>query len=233
MNQSDLTDILPSHDVLNPRIWQGNVLRKDVQLHLLKIAKSFYDYIGVEDLSLHDITLSGSNASYNYNDRSDLDCHLVASISDACHDILAELYSAKKALFNSDHDITIYGHSVEVYVQDKELPHISNGIYSVLRGKWIKEPLKIQVEFDATNIMHKYDDIAETIDAAVTSKNIELIDKLIQSIKTMRVAGLGSSGEYGVENLTFKLLRNNGLIEKLYSQRLQSQDDDLSLPQSA
>jgi hypothetical protein len=78
---------------LNPKLWDNNQLIPEVRVQLLKIARHFADFLNVKRLNLRDITISGSNAAYGYNDSSDLDLHLVADIAT---DEMAELYDAKK-----------------------------------------------------------------------------------------------------------------------------------------
>jgi hypothetical protein len=45
----------------------------------------------------------------------------------------------------------------------------------------------------------------------------------------MRSAGLSREGEFSVENLTFKALRNNGYIQKIRQYQNTAYDNDLSL----
>ena len=45
----------------------------------------------------------------------------------------------------------------------------------------------------------------------------------------MRQAGLDKNGELGPENLAYKMLRTQGLIEKLYTARTAAKDQQLSL----
>ena len=45
----------------------------------------------------------------------------------------------------------------------------------------------------------------------------------------MRQTGLEKSGEYGVENLTFKLLRNTGAMDRLWQASVAATDKELSL----
>jgi hypothetical protein len=64
-------------------------------------------------------------------------------------------------------------------------------------------------------------------------ETIEEIDSCIKSIKKKlkkyRKSGLDSSGEFGLENLVFKVLRRNGYIEKLYNVPTKLIDKKLSL----
>ena len=47
----------------------------------------------------------------------------------------------------------------------------------------------------------------------------------------MRSAAVKKGGEFSVENLAFKILRNEGYIEKLHNAFTQHQDSELSLAQ--
>ena len=229
MNISDLDQLVTYHSKLNPDLWRNNRLRPEVRLQLFRIAKAFIEFIEVDDLRLTDITISGSNASFNYNDNSDIDLHLIADVNGPCAANLKELFLAKKSLFNDQYDISILGHAVEVYVQDSDQPHISNGVYSVYNDKWVKQPEKITDKPDTTNIEHKYEYFKAEIDQAIDSADSTTIDRLKKRIKTMRQSGLEKTGEYGVENLTFKLLRNSGDIDRLSKAKQQATDKQLSL----
>jgi hypothetical protein len=60
-------------------------------------------------------------------------------------------------------------------------------------------------------------------------KVIRRVEGLLDKIKIMRSAGLESGGEYSPENLTFKVLRREGYIEKLMDLRDKSYDKSLTL----
>lgn len=229
MRISDLDQLVHFYKTLNPDIWHNNHLRPEVRLALFRIAKAFVKFINVKDLSLKDITLSGSNASYNYNDNSDIDLHLIVDVNKPCEADLKELFLAKKSQFNDQHDIDILGHTVEVYVQDSDQPHISNGVYSVFNDSWLKKPQHITADPDSTNIEHKFNQLDNDIKQAIQSGDKNTIDKLKDKIKKMRQTGLEKSGEYGVENLTFKLLRNTGAMQRLWDAGIAATDKELSL----
>ena len=229
MRVTDLDKLVNFHSKLNPDIWAGDRLRPEVRLHLFQIAKAFVQFIDVKDLRLTDITISGSNASFNYNDASDIDLHLIADVNGPCEENLQALFMAKKSMFNDQYDINILGHTVEVYVQDSDQPHISNGVYSVYNDAWIKHPERITVKPDTTNIEHKYSYLKAEVDQAIDSGDPATMERLKKRIKTIRQAGLETSGEFGVENLTFKLLRNAGDIDRLWQAGQQATDQELSL----
>lgn len=229
MRAGEISKLVNFKDQLNPDLWENNHLRRDVELKLLQIAKAFIKFINIKDLKLTDISFSGSNASYNYNDHSDIDLHLVVDMSTPCGTELKELYQSKKSLFNDQHDISIKGHPVEVYVQDSRETHISNGIYSVAADRWIKQPKKITATPDTTNVEHKYDYLKNQIDSAIKSGDTNTIERIKEKIKQIRSAGLAKDGEFGVENLAFKLLRNDGSLEKLFQAKRSAEDEKLSL----
>jgi hypothetical protein len=51
----------------------------------------------------------------------------------------------------------------------------------------------------------------------------------MEKLKKMRKAGLEEEGEFSIENLAFKLLRNHGYIEKLVNIKTNSLTKELSL----
>jgi len=229
MRVDDIDQLTHFHDKLNPQLWDNNRLKPQVRLALFKIAKEFLAFINIADIKLTDITVSGSNASFNYTSMSDIDLHLIADINGPCEVDLKEMFLAKKSAFNDQHDISIFGHSVEVYVQNSDEKHISNGIYSVYDDNWVKFPKKITATPDTSNIEDKYEYLHNEIDQAIDSGDSETINRLKKKIKTMRQSGLEKDGEFGVDNLAFKLLRNVGDIEKLYKAGSQATDVELSI----
>jgi hypothetical protein len=229
MRIGDLETLTKFHDKLNPDLWESNRLKPQVRLALFKIAKAFVEFINVEDLELTDITISGSNASFNYNNKSDIDLHLISNSNGPCKVNLKDLFQAKKVIFNDQHDITILGHAVEVYVQGSEDTHISNGVYSIYDDNWVAFPKIITANPDVTNIEHKFEHLEAEIKQALESHDPQTIARLKKRIKDMRQSGLEKNGEFGVENLAFKLLRNSGLIQKLFDAEIKETDKELSI----
>ena len=64
------------HTSLNPALWQGDDLKPEVHLALLKIAKDFIEYIGVP-FEVKDLVLTGSQLGLTYTEHSDLDLHII------------------------------------------------------------------------------------------------------------------------------------------------------------
>jgi len=230
LDSFNLADAVKFNDELNPRIWQGSKMRPEVREKLLEIAEDFREFLGVDNLDVRDITVSGSNASYHYTPYSDIDLHLVVDVPKLKDDaIFRELFDAKKYQYNDLHNIKIGGYDVELYVEDAGKPPVSQGIFSVLNNDWINIPRKRRATVDDTAVKSKYEDIKHRIESALKDKDFERIDRLAKKIKAYRQAGLDKHGEFGPENIAFKMLRNQGYIKKLYDARNAARDAELSL----
>ena len=235
LDSYNLSDTVKFHDRLNPRLWDSaEHLRPEVADKLMEIARDFQEFMGVPDLDIVDITISGSNAAYNYTGSSDIDLHLVINVPKVTHDeVYRELFNAKKYEYNDIHDIRIGGADVELYAQDSEQPHHSQGIYSLLNRDWISIPRRRRSTIDDVSTRSKYEDLAARVDSTIKTQDRDRMAALMSKIKTMRQTGLEQQGEFGADNLAFKLLRNNGYIKRLIDARNAARDAELSLAELA
>jgi hypothetical protein len=233
---------LAYHDTLNPKIWklendQHYVLDQQVKEHLLKIANMFAESLNLLGSVVKDYVFTGSNANFNWTDLSDVDVHLILDperlkACPECKAGLEDCLQAKKSLWNDRHDIQIYGHDVEVYATAEEEKIVSDaGVYSLLDDRWIREPIKKQLTMDSDAVRSKAEALADEIDHLVDSKTTDKqeIENLLDKISKMRRSGLEKAGEYSVENLSFKALRNNGYIDKIRNYSVSATDKELSL----
>lgn len=238
-----------SKDSLSSEIFQeGNgsfTMNKGVREKLLEISDNFIEFIGV-DFFIHDIHLTGSLSNFNWSEYSDVDLHILVDFnefdesgkkdSSSMHKIIKEFFDAKKNVWNSTHNIKIKGYDVELYVQDANEKHLSSGVYSILNNKWIIEPKKGKEHIDDRTIMEKGQEYANLIDSLLKSsesgKDVsDEIDDVKSKLKQFRQSGLEKGGEYSYENLTFKLLRRNGYIEKLMNIKKGIKNKKLSIAQ--
>jgi hypothetical protein len=225
-----LSDAVKFHKTLNPKLWGSDEhLLPEVREKLMAIAADFKEFLGL-DLEVKDITISGSNAAYTYSDHSDIDLHLVADLPRADrNDVYRELFDAKKYQYNDQHNFKIGGYDVELYVQNANQDPVSQGIYSVANNEWISVPKRRKPDVDDISVRSKYEDLGQRIDAAIESGSLEQLDAVASKLRSFRQAGLDSTGEFGPENLAFKVLRSNGTLDRLRTARLAAKDQALSI----
>ena len=239
MKNDEIINSFITRDDLNPKIWdKDNTLNKEVREKLLGVANEFINFLGVPIL-VEDIIFTGSLSNYSWSKYSDIDLHVVADFTQFSDELLPlyqELFKVKKTLFNTDHDIKIFGYEVELYVQDSNQAHFSSGVYSVLFDEWSNKPKKENVKVDKNLIREKSKQWMEIIDTAldaasdVTADDArEILKKCEDKLKKYRTCGLEKEGEYSDENLVFKVLRRNGYIEKLMNFENDVVDKDLSM----
>jgi len=234
---SDEIDIssIQIHDTLNPLIWDENdQMKPDIRKTLLKNAKEFINFSDVENLKFNDIILTGSLANYNYNENSDLDVHIIMNFEQISSniDFVGDFLKMKKELW-SDLPIQVKGYDVELYFQNSSEPHQSTGIYSLIKNEWITKPTKKIINIDTANVQLKTAALMNAIDSLENNKNktnfLEKYTKLKDKIKKYRQTGLDREGEYSIENLVFKVLRNTGYLKKLFDLKDKFLINDLSL----
>ena len=214
---------------LNPKLWDGDQLRPEVESKLKEIARAFEDFIGV-DIKVIDYTITGSNANYTWTAYSDLDLHLIVPGTPSEEE--RELFSAKKSLWAEQRDITIRGLPVECYVQGDKEEHHSTGVYSIANNQWLVEPKKIKPEVDDSAVEAKKDAVLAAVEQALISNDLNKLRSVKDKITQMRKAGLARAGEWSVENLVFKILRNLGVIDQITDKIRELEDQELSLEQS-
>ena len=227
------------HRHLEPNIWEQNKsLQPDVKKALLKIAKEFFETLEVKDFKIVDVVFTGSLANYNYTSKSDIDLHIEVDKDSGyctkCGINMTDVMKAKKSLWADEHSISIRGYPVELYVQLKDEHLAAGGIYSLKKNEWIVKPThnpNISKEIDKYAVEIKAKEYKVKIDDLINDKvdDKDDIHKLKEKIYDMRRAGLQKSGEFSVENLTFKALRNTGYIKKLQQYLIKVKDVDLSL----
>ena len=227
------SEITPYQTQLFPQAWMGKRMRHRVRYRLLKIADAFIDSLDIPEFVVVDIILTGSMANYNWTRYSDFDIHVITRFDAiACPDLAETMYKAKKSLWNERHNIRVFDHEAELYVQDENETHHSGGVYSLLRDQWVARPAYNPPDIDNSAVIHKTADLAHRIDRVLSSSaDSAYITAVANKLRQLRQAGLESGGEFSVENLAYKQLRNQGYIDRLYQAAIERQDRALSLGQ--
>ena len=210
-----------TQSTLNPKLWNGECLKKGMTYKLLRIAKAFFEFLELPDnVQVLDVLLIGSNANYNWTDTSDIDLHVVIDYQavDKNLHLVKNLMMAKKSIWSTNYPLTYKGMDIELYAQDwNDRLHSSVGQYSLMKGKWLKKPNADVISIDD-----------EVIDAKMAPLEYEIenlkeqdpklefkIKHILERLYKMRQTGLEAEGEYSIENLAFKKLRNKGLLARL------------------
>ena len=224
---------------LNPELWEDNdILKPEIRKILLLNAKRFIEFSDIEGIKYQDIIFTGSMANYNYNTNSDIDVHIVLDYNQISNsdEFVADYFKLKKDLWKLRHHITVKGFDVEMYVQDTKKSHIrSTGIYSLIKNAWLVKPIKKIINIDTDSIQNKAKSLMNSIDELDQIKNndkfFNQFNDLKHKITKYRECGLDKNGEYSVENLVFKILRNNGYLKKMVDQKNKRLDIELTLQQ--
>jgi Acetyltransferase (GNAT) family. len=228
-----LSDAVAFHKELNPKLWDNEKLDPEVRGQLLLIAEDFVEYLGISNLKVRDVTISGSNAAYSYTPHSDLDLHVLVDFNELPNnEVYQELFTAKKTLYNDAHDITVRNVPVELYVQDTNNPVQSLGEYSIVQDKWIRIPKKRRANFDEVATKAKYEKLGDLIELALKTKDAKRVNDTIALVKRYRKSGLDKAGEFGPENLAYKAVRKQGLVQALHDLKAQLHTEKLSIEES-
>lgn len=236
MRPEDVEVKIEYHDTLNPALWTKNgeeyELKPRVHKALLQAGEAFVEFLKVPKVEVLDITLTGSCANYNWTSSSDIDLHVVVDLTQAEKEygsIIKEYFDAKKRVWNDLHDISIKGFPVEFYVQDENEKHYSTGVYSLKDGDWVIKPEHNEPDIDDSAVGEKAVEMMKLIDDVLDSNKASAVEKVMDKVKKLRKSGLEEAGEFSTGNLVFKVLRNNGYLEKLSDLRTKTFDRELSV----
>ena len=233
-------DSFKKHDTLSRRFWNSdNTLKDPIVKRCIAIVIDFLEGLDIGAvIEAEDIRLTGSLANYNWSKYSDVDLHVVVDFAkiDPDQALVKAFFDASRMRWNERHMIEIYGHEVEIYVENINEDHKSSGIYSLMEGEWIIKPNAEKVEIDFAAAHKKSDNIETQINLigryAKEKPKMALrsIERLKEKIRRMRKAGLNSPmQEYSSENIAFKMLRREEALQKLNILRYDAYDTLMSM----
>lgn len=211
---------------LNSIFWQDQKFKPETRTKLLQIATDFYTDLKVE-APIIDIHLTGSLANFNWTEHSDLDVHVILdfTIIGADVELVKKAVDGLRFIWNLRHPVKIQGFDVELYAQDKDEPHVASGLYSLMKDEWITVPEPSNPQIDEKDVYRKVEAFITEIeelekevvktDSDQAREVQDRISALKQKIMKARKEGLAANGEFSIENLVFKQLRNQGYLERL------------------
>ncbi len=232
------TKLLRPKDKLYPKFWKNNTLNPIVARKLMLIADQVIQSLNLFNHQVEDVVITGSIASYNWHEMSDIDLHIMLDFNkiDDNFDLVKRMLDQTRINWNKKHNIKIAGKEVELYFQHYTETHEANGIWSLELEKWLAEPVRLNPELDLKTTEKKAESIASCIEHLYEmfkeqdyKAAYEFAGKIKDKIARMRKLGLDSEGIYSPENLAFKMLRNAGYLSKLSSLKIQAYDKMMSL----
>jgi hypothetical protein len=226
MALGEQTTTLDYHEELNPLIFDGDRLKPDVREKLLAYGRAFAEFAKIPETDIQDIYLTGGNANYNYTPYSDLDVHVIVSREKLAKDLeiprtwLDDYFADKKTLWTLKHEVKVYGIGLEPYAEDTEMMHPEGmGVYSLENDRWIVRPkldLSVREILKSSAFATKMNATRELIDDLLTTEApVDEFEQLKEKLRNMRRSGLEKGGEFSIENLVFKGLRNEGYLERV------------------
>jgi hypothetical protein len=228
-------EILSSFQVkpsLNPKFWEGDKLKPELQKQMLKIAQDFFSELNTPpNVKIKDVIFTGSLANYNWSKFSDVDIHVIIDYKEVNDDP-----QFTKQLLDAFKNLSINNFEVELYLQNGKDKLQANPIYSLLKNKWVLKPQKEKVIINRNTIKTKALDFIEQLKSIKTDYKeqkynnvISKTDKLIAKIKKYRQSGLENGGEYSLENLVYKVLKRTSFLDILFNIKNKAYDQEMSL----
>lgn len=201
-------------------------MRPEIRAKLLAIANDFWSSLKLNAAVL-DIQLTGSLANYNWTKYSDFDVHVIIDFAQVDKNVglVRSALDGMRFMWNQRHPVTIEGYDVECYIQDKNEQHTSSGLFSLSRNVWLTVPEYNPPQVDDRDVNEKVRvfkaELREIKSRLPTAKGenarvlFDYLKRLKKKIADERKEGLSKAGEFSVENLVFKKLRNDGTIENI------------------
>lgn len=227
-------DSFKIQDGLNGLVWDKSTGLMDsrVRLRLMSIADEFLEWCGLSGME-RDVMVLGSICGYNWSDFSDIDLHIIVDYSDFGieKEALKKMFNALKNNWNNDHgNLSVKGFPVEMYIQGSDEGNASESSYSLWKNEWIDKPKRFDetgIELNKWAIKCKAKEIMSIVDGMESRLEqsegdhhaIEKIcadsERLSDKVSKMRKDGLSSDGEYSNGNITYKVLRRMGYIDRM------------------
>ena len=231
------------HNELSRDIWDDpEQVKLEVKLKLKRIANAFLRDHNIDPDNVEDIYFTGSLAGFNYHPDSDIDLHIVVDFSKVSQDLdmVRDLFNSRRLVWNERHNITIFGHEVEIYIEDVDEVYDDEDrpVYSLTKDRWVNPPKRLRKDFDYNSAIKKAQMIIHQVGLVQGLMSQEKFveakrqaTRIFAKLKRMRKAGLQREGAYSPENIAFKILRKQGYIDQLGDLKSASFDRMMSLPQ--
>lgn len=232
-------------DNLNPRFFIGNKLNRRIRKIMLNLFNILINEITLKKVnqSIVDKNFVGSMASYQWSENSDIDLHLIVDDEELAREYntstIEILETLRKTAKHLNKKFYILGHPVELYIQGKNEPFYSDGVYNIEYDTWEKIPEiktfdkeKIKkakkqakeykkyifqkmksINIDLKN-MHKNEKNAEKL-----KNDLFFIENEISKLKNERNKSIRKEGNDSIGNMRFKFIQRDKVIDKMKNKK--------------
>lgn len=216
-----IDDITTFPTQLDPRIWDGSTIKPDVRDAIQRVVRRVVDESGIEGLTVDAVDLFGSNASYEYDDKSDVGVHAfvhVPGMSDAeltpfmhlLNDGVEQRQEGRIRFYGLPLELTFHAGRSANYESRAGI-----GQYSVSEGRWIVEPVKQpdnfdrdQMKVDAKKFIDEYNALVREYESAKKGFDCHRFNDLDDEMSAYRNSGFTQGrGSRSTQNLTYRALR--------------------------
>lgn len=234
-------ELMVIHEQLHPLFWSDEQLNPQVRESVLKWAQKQFKQLKrvIPGIQLVDVQFIGSMANYNYTSYSDLDFHLIVDLSKITYPkklanfhliLLNQLWTKDYEKIN----LHFYHYPVQIlaFTEQTEYRQEDTPIYSLLSNSWLNKPKHSKLTFSKETLIEavknqhmKFLHLSKTYENQPNKSNCSAIGNFYYALKKLRVDALhvNPEGQYSLENIQFKALRNLGDIEQMNLQYLTCQ----------
>jgi hypothetical protein len=229
---------------LPTQFFDGAKLRQDVRQKSLAFARARFDELGMPDLKILDMLYVGSLASYEYDDLSDVDIHIIIDPASFKGDpkmlrrYLSKVNDLNEFLYNR---VTFYGRKADFSfyadtVEGRIEPGV--GIYSLFNETWPSQPEAAPIRFSRTRVYAEFGDFVQRYNALATdyardkrSFVCQRFSDLREEVRLYRRKGIAKDGIRSTENIVYRALRriNGNLLRQMEGLELECENIQGSL----
>ena len=218
--------------VLPPSFFDGDQLRHAMRDHSLSFAQARFRDLRMPELTLLDILFVGSLASYEYDDLSDVDIHILIDPKsfagdtaflrrylNAMNDVNEFLY-ASLTIHGRKADFSFYADTIERRIE----PGV--GLYSLTQNKWVNRPEPAPVRFskeavykDLLTYVKRYNDLVDAYNKDKRGFTCDRFSTLREEVRLYRREGIAKNGLRSSEDIVYRAMRRmNGNLLTMMEQ---------------
>ena len=221
----------PTQESLNPALWNGTRLQTGVKYAIEARAEDFVSKLGLPPSSIEDIRIVGGNASYAWDDASDLDVTIMLNRNSKLSKEEVRRLGISSSNLTYRLSPSINGIDLNFFIGHRNLGGIrpaKQSVYSFKKNSFIVGPGKGH-EKEPNFLAGKANYFSEMIESCLSDSDDdsgECAEKLLKKLKRYRLTGLKSkAGEYSTANLVWRLLSRSGYIDMLKTKINQLEKD--------